>query len=185
LRDWFLLSICVALPVLLAAVLALWARTYFVGDFLAIHRREPRGHDSTGVVVATASDRVGFWYYRYPEEFTPGAIWHVGRGVNGRDVLTGMLDDVFGGRGRRFFFRWERTRQGRRLDVYAGVPLWAVALVLGTASGLMLYPRTMRWRRRRRSRQFPYGRCPACGYDLRATPDRCPECGSVPTDTLA
>jgi hypothetical protein len=54
-----------------------------------------------------------------------------------------------------------------------GVPWWAV--VACTAAAPFVYT-TRRLRRRRLQR---VGLCPNCGYDLRATPGRCPECGTV------
>jgi membrane protein implicated in regulation of membrane protease activity len=57
-------------------------------------------------------------------------------------------------------------------------PHWALALLAILLVALPALFRRLRGRRRRKS-----NRCATCGYDLRATPDRCPECGTMAPNT--
>jgi hypothetical protein len=55
---------------------------------------------------------------------------------------------------------------------FASIPIWFLFLL--SMTGPTIHGRVfIRARRQKR------GRCAACGYDLRATPERCPECGRV------
>jgi hypothetical protein len=108
--------------------------------------------------------------------------------TGGRSVLTEVerqnVGRQTGGRLRLGLRFWPQDNIGR-LTVPTGNIVWSgrswhLVLpywLLATLTGLLPFSWLTLWRRR--LKRLGSGRCRACGYDLRATPDRCPECGAT------
>jgi hypothetical protein len=180
-RRLFNLAATVSL-VLCVATAALWVRSYIVSDTLKWQSRPDASSavnswsvtsDRGGVVARRmrenlAESRVGFsWTRREP--------WGYLRYFHGplRFILRGQL---FG------FAYFKNARADSFLYTSSSsavfVPYWPLFVLTGLGPLLWLRAR-VRLRARRRRRQ-----CLSCGYDLRASPDRCPECGtSRPSST--
>lgn len=68
------------------------------------------------------------------------------------------------------------------MSPFSRVPVWTVFAILG----LPVVPIYYLWRDSRtrlKKKMIGLGLCEKCGYDLRASPDRCPECGTVTKHT--
>jgi hypothetical protein len=166
-----LLPLCSAVSLLLfAATCALWVRSDWAGDYVSWGDKRGLGGAITGrgdVMV------YGEWVVEDGVEMGEWA-WGLKRESREPTDLGKMRPAYMQSHVDGFGFRYETGRRGeqvRNVEVY--VPLWTLAL----ASSVLPAARLLR--RVSRARRLVRGRCCSCGYDLRATPQRCPECGAI------
>jgi hypothetical protein len=84
--------------------------------------------------------------------------------------------------------QWSLTGEGGEISVFRDYrPVFSVKAHWVLLIGLALPAGRVASRRLRQLRSYWAGRnrapgfCPSCGYDLRASPARCPECGTIPS----
>jgi hypothetical protein len=179
------------------ATAALWLRSYRCRDRLSFrHKLEFIDQDKTiesiGGRIILSSDVTRhlplspaseqYRFQRQTQELAPGEAASMIQSNDRLLAIQGWGHWGFGSLRTTFVQSthsdWDRLPSNDVLaDDYEKlvIPDWAivVAMLALPIQCLSTYVRTSRISCR-------IGRCCNCGYDLRATPDRCPECGTVP-----
>jgi hypothetical protein len=171
------LNLLTALSLLLCvAVVVLWVRSYWRFDQFRRHWVDREGLLHGGRVVSQRGELIsqgarlderlasGELTGRDPLAYYPTATWRLLGFTAGRfryRVTTSSPPSSPGGR------------------VITGTA--TVLIVPHYAAALMTAAMPLAWAGRewKRRHTVPPGHCPRCGYDLRATPEKCPECGNA------
>jgi hypothetical protein len=167
---------------LFVATCVLWLPSYHIGKECRIRLRSGphyQFHDfksDSGIVtysIQWAADwklRDKDWrsYDQYPRIFT--AEWEPSGAEPSESIIKNLGFD---------FGQAEAIFGGGDHVIWIAFPYWLLSILTGLLPAARITTFLRRFRRKRADR------CLACGYDLRATPDRCPECGTVPARKAA
>jgi hypothetical protein len=169
-------SIAAALSaVFLLASIAAWVRSYFICDQLIWTSQKPvmlgvaYGRGTIDFVRATFEPSI---FVETDDSLAlekPKAGWELKHSKPDDRDTWGFVPPQH-----EMHLLGAKYRSGNVLFAYAqdlSLPMWILVLLFGILPTLWVF--------RRRRRRQP-GRCPVCGYDMRATPQRCPECGTMP-----
>ena len=161
-----ILNVATLVSVLLCiAAAGLWVRSHRRMDVV---RRWDAANRTEQIFIST-SGKVQLYANRYVND--PMASLPAGAGVRRAafDPRPGLLEDPSALLGFRAHFG-----RGPSPDYGFGVTLpdWFVVAMAAALPGVRGLRRTLR------RREPAPGTCAKCGYDLRATPERCPECGT-------
>ena len=191
-----LFAFCSALSLLLCVIVGvLWVRSYFVLDSLSRTRwtlipltpedrdwnaaSQLSGREFTysletfvGIIaILHRDDTNGYsWQQVKSTELRPLANGDILYGCSSSPIKNESMTCAWS----HFGFRWERIDQSATNFIH----LWSVPLYVPMVASAIL---PLIWfRNRARIRRLArIGCCATCGYDLRASPTRCPECGST------
>ncbi|HWE97808.1 MAG TPA: hypothetical protein VG269_27885 [Tepidisphaeraceae bacterium] len=184
---------------LFVATCGLWVRSYIAADIVAWHCRDMRlplpaeewytrrmDLGSCRGIIGLDFERID-WPNAYPNYREPPGNWHWRldgwqrvdpKESYGFDPRSYEPDSAW----HRLGFGYSHTPSATLWNDYDSqfiptkaiilcVPHWALALAAAVAPAMTL----RKWRKRRAN--VASNHCTHCGYDLRATPERCPECG--------
>jgi hypothetical protein len=165
-----LFTFCAAVSLLLcAAVGGVWVRSYWASDYIG---REDRA-GWVGVLSMSGVLRVerGGYATREPGwDFEAGTPSSLRAELEARDRTGPPWLHRLGFAYAHIVYDPTRHRRAVYLPHWAAGAVFAVLPATWVAAAV---------RRRRAAGRVRAGLCRVCGYDLRATPGRCPECGTT------
>jgi hypothetical protein len=187
------------------ATLVLWVRSYWVGHSAKWTRFEQTNKEKPEARVSTFHLRKGLYGIEWTA-VTGGKVSSATRSERIRDAMRRryILAQEMEAKNRPF----QMVRQYSELpgippgykvtrfgfgefgntyeQFYSGHTLIVHGLIPPLSFGLLSAFQIKYWLRYRAlQRGVATGKCSQCGYDLRATPGRCPECGTVASEDVA